>query len=364
MHFLSRILPSLLALSFFTSVAAQEPATNALVPEAASEPLIVAVREVPPFAMKDSAGNWEGLSVDLWQDVADKRNLNFEWKELPLSDTLTALQNDGADVAIAALTVTTEREQNLDFTHPYYVGGLALGHTGDRESAWLATLRGFVSVEFLSTVASLALVLLIAGFAVWLFERRANKEEFGGGMKGLGAGFWWSAVTMTTVGYGDKSPKTLGGRVVALVWMFTSLIIIAGFTATIAASLTTHRLGNDALENRKLSELKISVLSGSNADNYATNAGAKVRRFSSLGDALSAVENRDVDAVIHDAPILQYHARTDAEWLIVSEDTLVRDDYSFGLRSGSPLREELNTSLLSILHEPVWQNIRTRYLGQ
>jgi len=49
-------------------------------------------------------------------------------------------------------------------------------------------------------------------------------------------------VTMTTVGYGDKSPKTLGGRMVALVWMIFSIIFIASFTANITTSLTLSEL--------------------------------------------------------------------------------------------------------------------------
>lgn len=43
-------------------------------------------------------------------------------------------------------------------------------------------------------------------------------------IKGLGQAVWWAAVTMTTVGYGDKAPKTLGGRVVAVAWMLASIV--------------------------------------------------------------------------------------------------------------------------------------------
>ena len=347
-----RILPLVFALLAMAS--AQVP----------DRPLQVAVREVPPFAMKDSAGNWEGLSVDLWQDVADKTGLRFEWREMALKETLQALETGTVDVAIAALTVTEQRERTMDFSHPYYVGGLALGHTGSRQSAWISTLKGFLSIEFLSAVTSLVVVLLIAGAAVWFFERRGNPDEFSGGARGLGDGFWWSAVTMTTVGYGDKSPKTLGGRVVALIWMFASLIIIAGFTASIASSLTANRLSGGAPGERKLSRLKVAVLEGSNAEEFAYSEGARPQPFPTIAEALAAVKDGSADVVLHDEPLLRHHSRTDADWLEVSNRTLVRDDYGFGLPSSSTLREEINTALLSILHEPVWQSIRERYLGE
>jgi ABC-type amino acid transport substrate-binding protein len=313
--------------------------------------------------MKDSGGNWEGLSVELWQDVADKMDRQFEWQELPLGETVEALETGDADVAIAALTVTSERERSIDFSHPYYLGGLALGQANTQGNAWLATLRGFISLEFLSTVATLAFVLLVAGFAVWLFERRANAEEFASGPTGLMSGFWWSAVTMTTVGYGDKAPKTLGGRIVGLIWMFASLIIIAGFTASIAASLTANRLDSDRLQGRDLSDMQVAVLANSSAESYAAEQGARVIAYPTIEKALEAVKGDAVDAVLHDAPLLKRFARTSEDWLEVSPRVLTRDDYAFGLTNGSPLREEVNEALLSILNEPVWQSIQRRHLG-
>ncbi|MGD8810119.1 MAG: transporter substrate-binding domain-containing protein [Gammaproteobacteria bacterium] len=325
----------------------------------------VAVREVPPFAMRDESGEWRGLSVDLWREVAEAVGIDYELREADLEVTLDLLRNREIDAAITAISATSAREASIDFSHPYYVTGLGQAFATQRSSAWVQTLRRFFSLEFLSALGSLALVLLAAGFLIWLFERRVNAEEFGHGdvARGLGDGFWWSAVTMTTVGYGDKAPKTLGGRLVALVWMFLSLIIIASFTASIAASLTTGELIESQLRDRPLSELDVGVLEGSAAEEFVRTRGAVPVSFDSVSAALGALSAGTVDTVIHDEPILRYEIRAAQIPVDLSLRVLARDDYAFALQEGSPQRNAINVALLGLLDERRWQDIRARYLG-
>ncbi len=353
-----------LAALWSVSVVAQGPAPRAA-GAASGDLLTVAVRDVPPFATKDAAGNWEGLSVDLWQDVADRLNLNYEWRELTLDETWPALDDKSVDVAIAALSITRDRQARFDFSHPYYIAGLAPVYRSSQGSAWLDTVKAFVSFEFLTAIGSLALVLLGAGALIWMFERKANPDEFGHGdtVRGLGDGFWWSAVTMTTVGYGDKSPRTLGGRIVGLVWMFMSLIIIASFTASIAASLTANRLEDDQLRAKPIAELRVGVVENTAADEYATRQGARVKAGATIDAALESLEQKAVDVVVHDAPILKHTVRERFQDLEVSDRILVRDDYGFAFTNGNKLRKQVNGALLGILLEPVWQDIQKRYLG-
>jgi hypothetical protein len=69
---------------------------------------------------------------------------------------------------------------------------------GSRQSV-LSILSRLFSWDFLKAIATLTFVILIFGIIVWFFERRKNPDQFGGHpLKGIGAGFWWSAVTMTT----------------------------------------------------------------------------------------------------------------------------------------------------------------------
>jgi polar amino acid transport system substrate-binding protein len=83
---------------------------------------------------------------------------------------------------------------------------------------------------------------LVAGFLIWLFERRAN-ENFGGGVtKGISSGVLWSASTMTQRHAGNFQPQSVPGRIVAIFWMVGSIVAIAVFTAGITSALTTRQL--------------------------------------------------------------------------------------------------------------------------
>lgn len=103
-------------------------------------------------------------------------------------------------------------------------------------------LARLISPAFLTVVAGLLALLIAIGVLIWLAERRTNAQFRQKPLFGIGAGLWWSAVTMTTVGYGDKAPTTGLGRVIALVWMFAGLIVISTFTVAITTNLTVNKL--------------------------------------------------------------------------------------------------------------------------
>ena len=56
---------------------------------------------------------------------------------------------------------------------------------------------------------------------------------------------WWAIVTLTTVGFGDISPETLGGRLIGVVLMFFGIGVLGTFTATIAGAFVEQRQRKD-----------------------------------------------------------------------------------------------------------------------
>jgi ABC-type amino acid transport substrate-binding protein len=344
-------------------VAAQEAGDA---PGAAPRVLRVGTKEAPPFAMRNpETGDWSGLSIELWRQVAADLGLTYELVETDLEGLLDGVADGTLDVGVAALTVTEAREERMDFSHPFHVSGLGIAVRARKADGLWATVRGFLSPAFLQVVLLLALVLAAAGFGVWLFERRRNREEFGDGpLGGLGHAFWWSAVTMTTVGYGDKSPRTTGGRAVALVWMFASVIIISSFTAAIASSLTVARLELPVEGPDDLPRVTVATVPGSTSDTWLQDNGIRRRELPTVAAALDAVADGEVPAVVYDAPILRYlvlHAGDDH--LQVLPKTFEPQSYAFALPGGSPLREPINRALLAAVRSREQQARLERYLG-
>ena len=78
------------------------------------------------------------------------------------------------------------------------------------------------------------LFALISGFFAWTMEMQVNPEEFPKPFHvGLFEGFWWSFVSMTTVGYGDKAPKSRAGKIFSVFWILAGITICSMFTASL-----------------------------------------------------------------------------------------------------------------------------------
>ncbi|MFZ5766141.1 MAG: transporter substrate-binding domain-containing protein [Thermodesulfobacteriota bacterium] len=328
--------------------------------------LIIGIKESPPFAMKNEDGRWEGISVTLWESIADELNISFQYRELPLQDILDSLANGELDAGFAALTITAEREKTIDFSHPYYTTGLGITVKKGGKPEGVQLLKGFFSLNFLKAVVSLMLLLGGIGLLVWFFEKDANKEQFGGGpARGIGAGFWWAAVTMTTVGYGDKAPRTSAGRLVAIFWMFTAIIVISGFTAAITSSLTISGMRPLVTGPNDLVHVRTGTVSSSTSADFLKEKHVSYQRFTSPAEGLQALAAGEIDAFVYDAPLLRYLVKKNhEEELEVLQNVFRTQQYGIGLAQDSNLRETINRSLLKKMDSQEWRDLLFSYLGR
>ena len=105
----------------------------------------------------------------------------------------------------------------------------------------------------LRTILGVLIICIVSfGFVFYLVEPQ---------IKTFGDGIWWALVTITTVGYGDITPFTTLGKLVAGALMFVGLGLIATVTAIVSAKFIAnyvdHHTNDDVLE--KLEELEAEI---------------------------------------------------------------------------------------------------------
>jgi polar amino acid transport system substrate-binding protein len=228
-----------------------------------------------------------------------------------------------------------------------------------------ATLRAIFTAKFGKLIAALFAMLGVIGVLMWLAERRRNEPQFGGSAAhGIGAGLWWSAVTMTTVGYGDKSPVTFLGRVLGLFWMFAAILIISSFTASIASALTVNQLGTSVAGPGDLPKVKVGTVEPSGGSHYLQRRHLAYRGYKDAAAAIDGLAHGEVEAIVYEAPILQYQIKNRPDsGLIVLDGTFDNHGYALALQQNSPLREAINLALLEFVQSDDWTAVLARYLG-
>lgn len=333
----------------------------------ANKTIIVGTKIAEPFVVKYSSDRWAGISIELWEKIADKLDLDYELNEFDLNGLIQSVSNNDIDIAVSPLTVTSEREKLFDFTHSYFTTGISIAVSNKSSNSILGITKNLFSSEFIEVLLGILLILFIVGLLVWLFERKKNKDEFGDGMsKGLGSSFWWAAVTLTTVGYGDKAPRTTGGRVIALIWMFSGLVMISGFTAAIASALTVKQLDVGITSMNDLYDVRVGTVKTSSSEEFLQKNGLSFITTINIEEGIEQVKQNKIDAFVYDAPILKYLIKSQNISNEIRVLPIILDpiNYAFALPANSNLREPINRALLEIIDNIDWQNTVDKYIGR
>ncbi|THH41723.1 ion channel [Neolewinella litorea] len=324
------------------------------------EVLRVGVADAPPYCIDDGEGNWYGMAVQLWQLVAEREQLRYEVVDFSHPDSLLPHLTAGDLDVVLFSTLDPGAERRVDFLQAYHHSslGVALPKTN---GLW-TTLRGLFTLQFLYIVVGLSVLLLIVGVVVYLLERNRNDDQFGGERstwQGIGSGFWWAGVTMTTIGYGDKAPRSLAGRAVAMLWMLVALAVTSSLTAAIiAATQATQPLKfPEGLRSRA-----VGVVDESPAENYLASEGLDFQVFDSPRAGLEAMQEKQLDAFVSDVTTLRYVIdEYDGISAAIEATDAEPEAYAFAVRQGSPLREPLDEAVIQITLTKLWREIKNTY---
>lgn len=348
------------------SVTAQTPPTETPAASGISgKTLIVATRVLPPFVTEQN-GELGGFSIELWQKIAQELEIKSQFKKAnDVNGLLELVRSKKTDLGVAAISVTSQREQEFDFSQPIFESGLQILV---RSQGQQSSIRRLLSSIFNPTVFQLlglmVIILLIPAHIVWLVERNhtggflENSNYFPGIFKAC----WWAAATLAT--QAEEMPKGPWGRLMAIIWMFISVVFIAYFTATVTTSLTVEQLQSNIKGLGDLADKKIATIAGSTSETYLKQQNLDSKGFKQIAETYDALNNGDVDAVVFDAPILLYYAAHDGKGKVQVVGSIFRKEgYAIALPNGSPYRKPINNALLSLQEKGTYQEIYDKWFA-
>ena len=328
------------------------------------ERLTVGLTSAPPFVLLDD-GKPLGIDVWLWERVAEDLNIDFEYKTLPFRDLLEGLEKGSVDVCINPLTMTSDRSRHFDFTSPFFVSqSTAIVKNKRRNNGFLASLRPLFSRRFMGGLISLFVLVLIFGVLTWSFERKVNAEKFRSGWKGLGDGLWWSIVTMTTVGYGDKTPITRGGKIVAVLWMLTAILFISTLTASLSSLLVQEETDTSLFALEDLRDMHVGTMANTSSQSFLRQRYFQtVSTYDDLLKGITEVNEEKIDAFIYDEPILKYRIyKHEMEGLGFISDRFNMQLYAFGVNAEyHELAHRISERILFYTNTLEWKTILAEY---
>ncbi|XP_066155907.1 ionotropic receptor 25a-like isoform X1 [Euwallacea fornicatus] len=345
------------------------------------------------FGNMDENGNWNGIIKDL----IDKK----------------------ADIGLGSLSVMAERENVIDFTVPYYdlVGITILMKLPETPTSLFKFLTVLENEVWLCILAA----YFFTSFLMWVFDRwspysyQNNREKYKDDEEkrefNLKECLWFCMTSLTPQG-GGEAPKNLSGRLVAATWWLFGFIIIASYTANLAAFLTVSRLDTpiESLDDlSKQYKIQYAPVNSSSTMTYFQRMADIEGRFyeiwkdMSLNDSLSDVEraklavwdypvsdkytkmwqamkeaglpeNLEVAlnrvresksssegfAYLGDATDIRYLEATSCDLIIVGEE-FSRKPYAIAVQQGSPLKDQFNTAILQLLNRRELERLKEKW---
>jgi ABC-type amino acid transport substrate-binding protein len=329
----------------------------------------VVSRDIEPFSFQQD-GRRVGYAMELWDQIAREAGIDYEVQTVATAqEMIDALQNKTVDAGVGALSVTSKREEIIDFSQPFYESGLQVlvaGGSGSFSDTLWQLAGNLFNWKLIGMFALLVLAMLIISHLVWMYEHKVNEDMWPKSYtQGMWESFWWTISTLLVGGADNKGPVGVAGRLIAIVWMLLSIVLVSLLTASFTTTMTINTLKGDINGPGDLPGRNVATVKGSTSEAWLNNRGAKVQSFASVTECIEALKSKKVQAVVYDAPMLQYAiTKQQDDNLQLVGPMFDRQNYGFALQQDSPYRERINRALLALSERGVGLELRKKWFGE
>ncbi|EDV28928.1 uncharacterized protein TRIADDRAFT_18262, partial [Trichoplax adhaerens] len=275
------------------------------------------------------------------------------------------LTDQDADIAAGAFSISVSRAGEIDFTIPFLDQGatILIKKPEVRPPSIFQCFAPFTGYLWLC-ILGLIIILAVAFFTNGLlnpFDTYEIREWKNGNEETIssltvGNAIWNSLATFLQQG-NDRVPIALSGRITLVAAWIMACIVIATYTANLAAFLTVDSLSSDINSIQKLasqSKVKYGTVSGSSVHNFFRQT--RISPYYEMASHLVNVPSTEVGvnktrqgnyAFLWDAALLSYYKSKYCNLITVGQE-FRKDGYALGLRKGSPFTNEISIEILKL----------------
>ncbi|KAI6240026.1 hypothetical protein M3Y99_00486300 [Aphelenchoides fujianensis] len=378
---------------------------------------------------------FQGYCIDLMESIRADLNFTYDLYLVP-DGKFGAIEQTGnwngmigqlvsgeADIALGPISVIAEREADIDFTVSFYdlVGTTILMRRNEVEYS----LFKFLMVLEWPVWMCILGAYLFTSILLWIFDRFSpysytnNREKYKEDIEKreftLRECLWFCMTSLTPQG-GGEAPKNISGRLVAATWWLFGFIIIASYTANLAAFLTVSRLEQQIKHVKhslddlgKQYKVQYAPLKGGGTETYFKRMAEIEEQFyniwkqMSLNESMSQMEKAKlavwdypvsdkytnmwrfmqesklpataaeaIDRVLNakngfafigDAMEIKYATLTNCKLQPIGQE-FSRKPYAIAVQEGSRLKSEISSSILRLLNERKLESLKEKWWHQ
>ena len=332
----------------------------------ATRTLKVGIYFEAPFVMKDREGT-SGFAIDLWNEIAAAEGWKSEFVVAHTVPELISMTHDGkVDVAVTNMFITASRIRELDFSHPYFDSGLQVMIDENRHPGMGDLLRGLASSGHLRVFAIGGILILVATVILTLIDRRLDPQFYNDWFAGLAHSFYH---VMQTTFTGKSNHKLIlegpFGYIAAAIWVAAGITIVAYITSSITSVMTANQIRSEINGPDDLAGKTVGTILGGAGETYCREANLNTQVFNNIDEAVQALVQRQIAAIVYDAPILRYYDNSHPQLPITEVGPVFQQKkYGFALPMSSPLRRTINEELLELNENGAITRLNAKYFGE
>jgi polar amino acid transport system substrate-binding protein len=344
------------------TVTAAQPPTPVLPPAQVLPPseITVGTRAIEPFIIQEG-DQVTGFSADLWRAIAAELGLKSRFVTYRTLPELLGSVGKSNAAAIAAISITADREKAFEFSQPMFRSGLSIMVRDDGHQLDILSL--FFSTQMLKAIGLFLLILIIPAHLIWFLARGRDEglpvsHTY---IPGIFDAVFWCAESMG--GAAQAHPSRVLARVAALIWIYAGLVFVAYFTAYATTSLTVQSLKGSINGPSDLAGRQVAIIQGSTSAQYTARLRAKTTNYPDFKSAAAAMLAGKAEAVVYDSPVILYFVKNNPA-ARVAGTTFRSENYGIIFPLGSPLRRPVNEALLTLFETGIYDSLYKKWFGE